>query len=128
MTLLNLDWSFAYLFAQISFSSNSELFFWLAAYIFSSYCFYMMLKKLNYENAWFAWVPLLDMWIIFKAGDQSPWWVIGFFIPFVNIVAAICFFIAYINIVRKLGKNPWLILLMIIPFVNFAVMFYFALM
>ena len=132
MALLNLDWSFAYLFAQSSYSSGSgvgavlELFFWLAVYIFCSYCFYTMLKKLNYANSWFAWVPILQNWAIFEAGDQSPWWIIGFFIPIVNFVAFIFLIIAFVNMVKKLDKNPWLILLMLIPLVNFAIMYYFA--
>ncbi|MGF1676013.1 MAG: DUF5684 domain-containing protein [Rivularia sp. (in: cyanobacteria)] len=132
MALLNLDLSFTYLFAQSSYSSDSgavrvlELILSLAEYVFSSYCFYTMLEKLDYRNAWFAWVPFLNVWAILEAGDRSPWWIVGFFIPFVNIVAAIYLIIAYANIVKKLGKNPWLILLMIIPFVNFAMMYHFA--
>lgn len=135
MALLNLDWSFTYLFAQSSYSSDSggvivlELILrllGLAAYIFSSYCFYTMLEKLNYRNAWFAWVPFLKWWATLKAGDQSPWWIVGLFIPLVNFVAIIFLLIAYVNIVKKLGKNPWLILLMIIPLVNFAIMHHFA--
>ena len=133
MSLLNTDLSFTYLLAQSSSSSSGvegffSLIITLAAYIFSSYCFYIMLKKLNEPNAWFAWVPLLSTWATFKAGDQSPWWIIGFFIPLVNIVAAIYLLVAFINIIKKLGKNPWFILLMLIPLANFAVMYYFALM
>lgn len=63
---------------------------------------------------------------MYKAGDQSPWWIIGLFIPFVNIVAVVFLIIAFVNIVKKLGKNPWLILLMIIPIVNFVILYQFA--
>ncbi|MBV6621612.1 MAG: hypothetical protein KI793_01440 [Rivularia sp. (in: Bacteria)] len=131
MLSLNLHWGFTYLLAQSSSGSSSvggvfNLIFGIAGYIFSSYCFYTMLQKLNQPNAWFAWVPFLNIWVTLKAGDQSPWWIIGFFIPLVNFVAVIFLIIAYANIVKKLGKNPWLILLMIIPLVNFAVMYYFA--
>ncbi len=63
---------------------------------------------------------------MYKAGDQSPWWIIGIFIPFVNIVALIILLIAFVNVVKKLGKNPWLILLMIVPLINFFVLYNFA--
>ncbi|BAY81865.1 hypothetical protein NIES267_13420 [Calothrix parasitica NIES-267] len=132
MSLLNTDLSFTYLLAQTSSGSGGagvlNLIIGLAAYAFSSYCLYVMFQKLNYPKPWFAWVPFLQNWAMFELGDQSPWWIIGFFIPFVNIVAAIYLIIAFINMVKKLGKNPWFILLMIIPLANFAVMYYFALM
>ena len=87
-----------------------------------------MFQKLNQPNAWFGWVPILSSWAILKAGDQSPWWIIGLFIPIVNLGAIIFLIIAFVTMIKKLGKNPWFILLMIIPLANFAVMYYFALM
>lgn len=132
MPLLNISWSFTHLLAQTNSGSGGaavlNLIIGLAAYAFSSYCLYVMFQKLNQPNAWFAWVPILSSWAMLKAGDQSPWWIIGLFIPIVNFVAIIFLIIAFANMVKKLGKNPWLILLMLIPLVNFAVMYYFALM
>lgn len=131
-SLLNINWSFTHLFAQTSSGSGGggvfNLIIGLAAYAFSSYCLYVMFQKLNQPNAWFAWVPILSSWGILKAGDQSPWWIIGLFIPIVNLGAIIFLIIAFVTMIKKLGKNPWFILLMIIPLANFAVMYYFALM
>ncbi|MDB9320634.1 DUF5684 domain-containing protein [Nodularia spumigena CS-591/04] len=98
----------------------------LFTYLFGSYCFYKIYEKLGAENPWFAWIPFLNNWIMYKVGDQSPWWVIGLFIPIVNLVAVIFLLLAFIKIVQKLGKNPWLILLMIVPLVNFVVMYNLA--
>ena len=133
MSLLNIDLSFTYLLAQSSSGSGGaggglSLILWLATYLFSSYCFYVMFQKLSYSNAWFAWVPLLQTWAMLEVGDRSPWWIIGLFIPFVNFVAIFFLLSAFINMVKKLDKNPWFILLMLIPLANFAVMYYFALM
>lgn len=98
----------------------------IAVYIFTSYCFQKIYQKLGEPNAWFAWVPLLQYWIMYKAGNRSPWWLIGLFIPIVNIFASINLLVAFFRIVDKLGKNPWLIFLMIIPLANFWVMYHFA--
>ncbi len=100
--------------------------FGLASYIFGSYCFMKIYEKLREPNAWFAFVPFLNCWIMYKAGDKSPWWLVGLFIPLVNLVAAVILIIAFVNIVKKLDKNPWLILLFIIPLANFWVMYHFA--
>ena len=128
MDLLSND--FIYLLAQ---SQNSggigslfSLVFALAVYAFGAYCFQEIYTKLGEPNAWFAWVPFLNIWIAYKAGGISPWWIIGVFIPIVNLVASIMLIIAFVNVVKKLGKNPWLILLMIIPLVNFWVIYHFA--
>ncbi len=98
----------------------------IACYLFGSYCFYKIYQKLGEPNAWFAWIPILNVWIMYKAGGQSPWWIIGLFIPLINFVALVFLIIALINIIKKLGKNPWLIVLMIIPLINFVLLYYLA--
>lgn len=132
MLFLTYDWSFVYFLAQSDQSAGSSAggllgyIFGIASYLFGSYCFYKIYQKLGEPNAWFAWVPILNNWIMYKAGDQSPWWIIGLFIPLVNIAAAIVLLIALINIVKKIGKNPWLILLMIVPLINFWILYNLA--
>lgn len=89
MVLPNLDWSFTYSIAQSNFSyADAHLFVLIifliiaiAIYIFASYCFYAIFKKLGEPNAWFAWVPFLSHWAFYKAGNQSPLWTIGIYAP-----------------------------------------------
>ena len=130
MLLLQYNWHVTSLLAQSSSSSDGTgalvFIFTLFSYLFGSYCLYTIYEKLGEQNAWFAWVPILNNWIMYKAGDQSPWWIVGLFIPLVNFVALIFLLMAFIKIVEKLGKSPWLILLMIIPLVNFVVLYNFA--
>ncbi len=132
MLPLNYNWHLSYFLAQSSSSSESgganivALLFTLFSYLFGSYCFYKIYEKLGEENAWFAWVPILNNWIMYKVGGQSPWWVVGLFIPVVNFVALIFLLIAFVEVIKKLGKNPWLILLLIVPLVNFVILYNFA--
>lgn len=98
----------------------------IISYIFGSFCLWKIFEKLGESNAWFAWIPILSQWKTYQAGGQSPWWVIGLFIPIVNIVAIVLLIMAFVKIVKRLGKNPWLILLMLIPLANFWVMYHFA--
>lgn len=102
------------------------LLFGIVAYVFGSYCFQKIYQRLGMENAWLAWVPIANNWIMYRAGDQSGWWIVGLFIPFVNFVALIFLIIAFVNIFQKLGKSPWMILLFIIPIVNFWLMYHLA--
>lgn len=98
----------------------------IISYIFGSFCLWKIFEKLGESNAWFAWIPILSQWKTYQAGGQSPWWVIGLFIPIVNIVAIVLLVMAFVKIVKRLGKNPWLILLMLIPLANFWVWYHFA--
>jgi Family of unknown function (DUF5684) len=104
--------------------SPVTLIFSLAAYIFGSLCFQKIFQRLNIPNDWMAWVPIANYWLMFKAGDQSPWWTIAMLIPLVNIVGFIMLIIALVNIVKKLGKSPWLLWLMIIPIANFWLLYH----
>ncbi len=128
--LHTIDWQLVYFLAQSAERSGGSgifgLIFGLIGYLFGSYCFYTIFQKLGEPNAWFAWVPLLNTWITYKVGDQSPWWIIGLFIPIVNFVALFFLIVAFVNILKKLDKNPWLLLLLIIPLVNFVVLYNIA--
>lgn len=107
MLWLNHGWNITNLLAQVNIGVSDSvinlisLIISLAIYVFTSYCFYNIYQKLGEPNAWFAWVPILQNWIMYKAGDQSPWWLIGLFIPLVNIVAAIFLIIAFVNIIKN---------------------------
>jgi hypothetical protein len=121
----------AMLLAQASSSGSAEfspitLVFYLASYVFGSVCYQKIFQRLNMPNDWLAWVPIANCWLIFKAGDQSPWWTIALIIPFVNFVAIVFLIIAMVNIVKKLGKSPWLLWLMIVPLVSFWLMYHLA--
>ena len=131
MSLLTNNWSFVDLIDQIYFyffigGLTVSIIIGIAVYAFSSYCFQRIYQRLREPNAWFAWIPFLNIWIMYKAGDQSPWWIIGLFIPLINLIAMITLLVAFIKIVKKLGKNPWLIILMIIPVFHLIVVYHFA--
>lgn len=107
-------------------SSALSLLISLAAYCFYSYCTQVILQKLEQPNTWLAWIPIANFYALFKAGDKPGWWCVLMIIPLVNIVGAILLIMAWIEIVKKLGKSPWLLLLWIVPLVNLFVLPYLA--
>lgn len=87
------------------------LFAWLTARIF---------KKAGLES-WKGWVPVYNIWLTFKLGNQAGWWAVVMLIPFVQIIASIVFFIAQYHIGRKFGKPGAFVLLAIfLPLVWYA--------
>lgn len=98
----------------------------LIMYIFCSYCFQKIFQRLNIPNAWLAWVPFGNTWLMLRAGDQSGWWVVAMFIPLLNFVVLIFLIIAFVNVMKKLGRSPWLLLLLLVPLANFWLMYSLA--
>lgn len=45
-------------------------------------------KKAGVE-AWKAWVPGYNSYILLELGGQSGWWTLAMFVPLVNIVASV---------------------------------------
>jgi hypothetical protein len=95
----------------------------LVIYVYMAICLMKIAKKTNTENAWFAWIPILNMVLMVQVSKKPIWWIILFFIPLANIVAMI---IIWMAIAKELGKPEWLGILMIVPIANFVVPGYLA--
>jgi hypothetical protein len=95
----------------------------IAIYIYMAICLMKMAKKTNTPNAWFAWIPFLNVWLMIQIAGREWWWFLLFFIPFVNIVASI---MIWMGICKALGKPEWLGILVIVPIANFVVPGYLA--
>jgi glycerol-3-phosphate acyltransferase PlsY len=95
----------------------------LAIYIFMAICLMKIAKKTNTGNAWFAWIPILNLILMIQCSKKSLWWIILFLIPFVNIIASI---IIWMNIAKNLGKPEWLGILTILPLLNIVIPAYLA--
>lgn len=95
--------------------------------ILSFFC-YKIYQKLNVENAWFAWIPILGTYINFKAADEENpvLWTILACIPCINIIAGIKLIMAWVRIFKKLEKSPWLLLICLIPCLGALFVFGYA--
>lgn len=88
------------------------LLFIVIAYAVFAYLLGRIFKKAGLP-AWKAWVPVYNNWKLFEIGDQPGWWSLVFFIPIVNVAAAVFMFIAMHKVGQKLGKEDWFVILAI---------------
>jgi hypothetical protein len=75
------------------------------------YCTQTFLQKLNYENAWFGWIPVVQIYAILEAGEQEQpllWTLLGL-VPCVGLISLIKIIPAYIRICERLGKSPMIL-------------------
>lgn len=100
----------------------------IIGYLIIAFFCWKIFEKLNIDNAWFAWIPILGTYITFVAADEENpiLWTVLALIPCVNIVAAIKLILAWIRICGKLNKSPWLLLLCLIPCGAFVCFGYLA--
>jgi len=92
-------------------SSAGVLVFQIAIYVFVAYCTQVFLKKLDYDKAWLAWIPLANTYAMLEAGEQEQplLWTIIACIPLIGLVSLIKIIPAYINICNRLGKSPMIL-------------------
>jgi len=105
----------------------------LIVYVYMAICLMKIAKKTNTANAWFAWVPVLNVILTLRLGKLSSWFaliLIAAAIPFVNIFAGLAMMvisvITWMKISERLGKPNWLGILMIVPIANLIVPGYLA--
>jgi len=100
------------------FSSDLSGLWGLVVYVWLALCLYMIANKTRIPNAWLAWIPIANLYLMCKVAGRAGWWTILFFIPLANIIIAI---IIWMGIARARNKPSWLGILIIIPVVNLII-------
>lgn len=100
------------------FLSGAALLVPIAVYVWFALCLYMIAKKVGTENAWLAWIPIANIYLMCKVADKPGWWLVLFLIPIANIVFAI---IVWMKIAEFRNKPSWLGILLIVPIANLIV-------
>ena len=103
------------------------LFFLLAIlavfYVYMSLALQTIAKKTNTENAWLAWIPIVNIILMLNIAKKPLWWILLFFVPLVSIVILI---IVWMQIAVARNKPNWWGILLIVPVVGLIVPGYLA--
>ena len=87
-----------------------------AIYLYFTFSMFKVAQKLNTPNAFFAFIPILNIWLLCEMAGKSPVWILGLLVPFVNIIVAA---ILWMEVAKNVNKSPVLGFLMILPLINF---------
>ena len=83
-------------------------------------------KKKNIENAWLAFIPIANIYLMTQIAGLPAWYTAGIvlvFIPFIGqILLGVLMVYIWWKICEALSKPGWWGVLMIIPIVNFVIM------
>jgi len=92
-------------------------------YVYTALALMTIATKTNTPNAWLAWIPIANIFLMFNIAGKPAWWFILILIPLVNIVIAI---IVWMAIAEARHKPNWWGILMIVPVINIFVPGYLA--
>jgi hypothetical protein len=99
------------------------LVFGLGCYIYMSLALQTIATKTGTDNAWLAWIPIANLFLMLMVAKKPLWWFLLFLIPLVNIVMAI---LVWMAVAEARGKPNWWGILTIVPFVGLIVPGYLA--
>ena len=102
---------------------NLGCFVGIVVYLYLTVCIFMIANKTETDNIWWAFIPFLNIILLIQIADKPIWWILGFFIPLVNIVVAV---LVWMGVAEVRGKPSWLGFLTLIPGVNLVVIGYLA--
>jgi hypothetical protein len=95
----------------------------VGAYLFICYCLKLICQKAGQAPGLMLWCPILQMFPLLRAAGMSGWWLLGFLIPLVNIVAGILW---SFKIVEARGKSSLVAVFLILPFTSLFALLYLA--
>lgn len=95
----------------------------LALYLFTSFCMKLICVKAGHTPGALIWVPILQMLPMFKAAGMSGWWLLGIFVPILNLVAWIMW---AFKITQARGKSVVVAIALLLPFLSFFAFLYLA--
>jgi len=104
-------------------SDHLGCFIYILIYLYISLCIFILARRTEEDNAWWAFVPLLNLLLLLQIADKPVWWIFLFFVPILNILMAV---LVWMGVAEVRGKPSWLGILMVIPGVNLILMGYLA--
>ncbi len=98
----------------------------IAVYVYVALALQTIAKKTNTENAWLAWIPIANMYLMTRIAEVDWWWFLvalgANFIPFIGWIAAIGIAIWWLWLIaERRGYPGWVAILAVIPIVNFVI-------
>jgi hypothetical protein len=93
-------------------------------YVYYALTLQLIANKTGTANAWMAWVPIANGYLMCKVANRPGWWLLLMLIPFVNIVITV---IVWMGIAKARHKPAWLGVVMLVPIANLIIPAHLAL-
>lgn len=96
----------------------------IAIWLYFSFMMYKIAQKSGQgKNAWWAFIPILNTFLLIKMAGKPLWWFVLLLVPFVNVIT---FFILWMSVAKIISQSQIWGFLVMIPILNFVAMFVLA--
>jgi hypothetical protein len=92
-------------------------------YLLVCWCLSLICQKAGQPGGVLVWIPVLQLFPMFRAAGMSGWWFVAAILPGLNIIAQIVW---AVKIVKARGKGVWVTVMMLLPITNFFALLYLA--
>lgn len=92
-------------------------------YLYMALALQTIAAKTNTDNAWLAWIPIVNLVLLLNVARKPVWWILLFFVPLVNLIIAV---VVWMGVAEARGKESWLGILMVVPILNLFLPGYLA--
>lgn len=93
-------------------------------FVVACYPVFLIAKKTNTANPYFAFIPILNYYLLCKIAGRPVWWLILYLVPLVGLVVDV---IVWMDIAKVRNKPNWMGVLILVPLANMGMMWYLAL-
>ena len=91
--------------------------FFVAVYVYFAYTQARMADRIGMSKyAWWAYVPILNLFLLFRMASKPAWWFVLCLVPLVNIVV---FAVLWMEVAKAVRQSPVWGILVLVPAVNF---------
>ncbi|MFA5872072.1 MAG: DUF5684 domain-containing protein [Parcubacteria group bacterium] len=95
----------------------------IVIYVIMAISLMRIAKRTGTENAWFAWIPILNLILILQIAQRPMWWLIFFLVPVLNIAGIVLQFVLWVDIAKRINKPVWMgVLAALIPIIFMPVL------
>ena len=97
----------------------------LFVFVYAFNCFPMMkiAQRLEMEESWWAWVPILNIFLPFRMAERPLWWALLILVPIVNLILIV---IVFLDIVRRRNQPGWHLVFWLLPLTSSFYPYYLA--
>ena len=94
-------------------------------YVYFAFALMTIAKKTNTPNAWLAWIPIANHYLMTQIAGLSGWHTVFFLLMFIPVIGAIAFLGITIwwfwRICEVRNRPGWWALLLLVPVVNLVI-------
>lgn len=103
----------------------------IVVYIYCALVLMTIAKKTKTKDAWLAWIPIANVYLMTQIANVSGWWTLGIlfvFVPFIGKLALVALMACLWWKIAEARKRPgwWGIVIAIVPLVNLVLMGFLA--